>query len=109
MSEHADDVDEDPDEAGCRESSIKMLRRAEAQLTAGDASGVIVLMLDSNGFRGSYRSVMALRAVYADASAALDYMSGRMHENWVAMTMEDADPDGAPLCPVDDSPEPEAT
>jgi hypothetical protein len=105
---HIDDVDPEMDEAECRAESIKMLRRAEAMLAAGDASGVIVVMLDSDGFMGFYRSMMAHRCVYAEASAALDFLSGKMHENWVARTMEYVDPDGSPLRPVD-SPLPEKT
>ena len=108
MSEHIDEYDAETDEAECRATSIKMLRRAEAQLAAGDASGVIVIMFDADGFRGLYRSTMANRSVYAEATSTLDYLSGRMHETWVEHTMEDVDPDGAPLRPVE-SPEPRGT
>ncbi len=108
------DDDDEPEferdelETAARAEALVQLRRMEALLASGRASGLIIIAVNADGFVSATRSLPGTREAYSEATMMLDYLSALTHERWADLTLVDNPGTGTGLFSVDSSP-PEPT
>ena len=85
------DTELDEIEDGARAEALVHLRQAEALLTSGRASGLVMLAFNADGFVSAWRSLPGTREAYSEAKMMLDEFSGLIRERWIDLACNEVD------------------